>query len=757
MALSLSTGGANLLSLSANCAPIKDDNGKTKGALVTFDDVTDVEETNVLLENAVTVLRRNETEINRKNNELELLATRDPLTGCYNRRALFDLFEQSFEHAEQTNTPIASIMVDIDHFKLVNDQFGHSMGDEAIRMVADILNDNCSSEGVIVGRYGGEEFCVILADSTAAEATEVAENLRLAIQKNSKGFCGENISLTASFGVSENNELVSTCSQLLDNADKALYVAKESGRNKVVSWKQKDLVASVNDTVVIDLNDHKTAQKKQNNENTLATVDGLSKTMLLQQRIDELEKKLSNISNDQQDEYRHLDPITSLPTKFILEDRISQAMAYTERSNKVMAVAVLNIDMFNRINDSMGKAIGDEFLKAIGHRLKTIIRRSDTVAAMMPSGQSGPTFSRLRDDEFALLLTGLDDLETLTYIIKRIQSKFSGKIEVTGNEIFVTTSIGLAVHPQDGETPDRLIEHARLAQKQAKNLIGRNNYQFYSMEDNRKIIEQMQLEIDFHNAIERKQLFLHYQPKLNVRNKSVTSLEALVRWHHPTKGTVYPDVFIATAEKTGMIIDMGQLCLQEACMQTKKWVDAGAYNLRTAVNVSAIEFSYEGFKSNLVKVLKETKLEARHLEIELTESIVIDDPETAHRLIDELRYLGVTVSLDDFGTGYSSLSYFGSLEIDWLKLDRSFLLEAMDNDRANTMYSSIIRMAHDTGVKVVAEGIETEEQLEFVESSKIDSVQGYLLSKPVNTADMTELLFTEYYADTDTSVDTMAQ
>ena len=741
--LNLSTGGASILSLSANSAPIQDDKGNTKGALVTFDDVTDVEETNVLLENTVTVLRKNEEEISRKNTELEVLATRDPLTGCYNRRALFDLFEQAFEHAKNGDTNISSIMVDIDHFKKVNDQYGHAVGDEVIRMVADLLNNHSSDESSIVGRYGGEEFCVVLPGLSTAEACEVAEGIRLDMQKTSKGFCADNVSITASFGVSTINREVKNCSELLDNADKALYVAKESGRNKVISWEQKGHIQNSNDTNVINLNEHQSEQEtSENNDNVSEAASPNS--IILQQRIDDLESKLLKADSNE-NEVQFTDPITNLPTKMILEDRISQAMAYSQRNDKLVVVAVLSIDMFNRINDTMGKAIGSEFLQAIGHRLKTVMRRSDTVASMMTSGQAGPTFSRLRDDEFALLLTGLDDIETLTYIIKRIQAKFSGKIEVADNEMYVTTSLGLAVYPRDGDRPDALIEHASLAQKQAKRQMGRNNYQFYSMEDNRKIIDKMQLEIDLHNAIENEQLFLHYQPKLNINEGTVTGVEALVRWQHPTEGVVYPDMFIPTAEKTGMILDMGQWCLREACKQTKIWVDAGAYDLRTAVNVSAIEFVEEGFLSRVADVLKDTGLEANHLEIELTESIIVDESDKAHRIIDELRYLGVTVTLDDFGTGYSSLSYFGSLEIDWLKLDRSFLLKAMENERAKTMYSSIIRMAHDTNVKVVAEGVETQEQFDFVAKSGSDVVQGYILSKPVSEKEVTELLFTQHY------------
>ena len=736
VALNLSTTGTGIRSFSTNCAPIQDDKGKIRGALVTLDDVTDVEETNVSLENAVTTLKNNELEIKRKNNELKILATRDPLTGCYNRRAFFDLTEKALEEAEKTDTNVSIIMIDIDHFKSFNDRFGHSVGDEAIRLVSDVLNNHCAVESAIVGRYGGEEFCIALPNIDSETAVSVAENLRQVIQNSSSGFCADNVVITASFGVSCNNDAAKGCSQILEQADHSLYIAKESGRNRVVSWNQDDL-SRVDDITVIDFD---------NKNSILDVVDHVEENKdnvsFLQKHINDLEAELKSIKSSSEDiNDNYIDPITKLPTRAILEDRISQAMANSNRSGKAISVAVINIDMFRRINATMGQAVGDKFLRAVGHRLKNILRRSDTVASMMSPGQSGPSFSRLRDDEFAVLLTGLNDVESLTYVIKRIQNKFCGKLEVSGSELYVTTSIGLSVYPRDGDLAQDLIENARRAQKQAKRLIGRNNFQFYSLEDNRKILDQMQIEIELHNAIEQNQFQLLYQPKMNLKTNTINSMEALIRWNHPDKGLIFPDAFIPVAEKTGMIIQMGRWCLRTACIQTKIWVDMGADNIRTSVNVSVIEFTDEGFNGSVVQALNESQLDARHLEIELTESIFMEDPESAYRIIEELRFLGVTVTLDDFGTGYSSLSYFGKLKMDWLKLDRSFLLEAMDNKRADTMYSGIVRMAHETGVKVVSEGVETQAQHDYVKHLKVDELQGYILSKPIDVTTMMNFLF----------------
>ena len=734
VALNLSTPHMGIRAMSTNSAPILDDAGKTRGALVTFDDITDVEESNVLLENAVTTLQKNDAEIRRKNTELEVLASRDALTGCYNRGAFFDLLEDAFSHSAHTNTDLVCIMLDIDHFKSINDRFGHSVGDEAIRMVSEVLN-SCEYKGAIVGRYGGEEFCIALPHADLSRGSDVADTLRKNIKTASAEFCGKDATITASFGVANAEADMTSVSQLLEHADKALYTAKQSGRDCVVTWvEHDDLIPRENEEDnQTQLPEESSDNSKQNNA---ANVD----LQLLNRRIKDLESELK-AQEAEFSKNRFNDPITDLPTRIIFEDRIGQAMAYSARAENILAVAIVNIDMFSRINNTLGQVVGDEFLKAVGQRLKTILRRSDTVASMVAPGQAGPSLSRLHDDEFALLLTGLDSVDSLTYIVKRVQKKFSGKLVVANNELFVTTTIGISLYPNDGASPKTLIENARSAQKHARSMVGRNNYQFFSQEINQKIIEQMKLEIDMHNAIDKDQFRLIYQPKVGTKNEKIDSMEALIRWDHPDNGLVTPNMFIPAAEKSGLIIDIGIWCLNAVCKQTKEWVDMGASNLRVSVNISALEFENDKFVASVGQVLKDNDLDASHLEIEVTETTVMSDLEASAKIIDDLRYMGVTVTLDDFGTGYSSFNYLGHLNFDWIKIDRNFLLEAVKHKRSKTLYGGMVTMAHEIGLKVVAEGIENQSEYSYVRKLGVDELQGYMLSKPLDVDSMTRLLF----------------
>jgi len=737
VALNLSTPHMGVRAMSSNSAPILDDAGKTRGALVTFDDITDVEESNVLLENAVTTLQKNDAEIRRKNNELEILASRDALTGCYNRRAFFDLVEDVFRQTARTNTDLVCIMADIDHFKSINDRFGHSVGDEAIRIVSEVLN-NCKHEGAIIGRYGGEEFCVALPHTDLSKGKEVAEIFRCKIKSATKDFCGKGVTITASFGVANVEVEMTSISHLLEHADRALYTAKESGRDRVVTW-----VTSENHDYETGKENTAVQGRIQVGSSDYSELKGSADAdlQLLNRRIAELETEIKN-REAEYSKNRLSDPITDLPTRVIFEDRVSQAMAYTARSDNILAVAVLNIGMFSRINNTLGQVVGDEFLKAVGQRLKTILRRSDTVASMVAPGQAGPSLSRLHDDEFALLLTGIDGVDSLTYIVKRIQDKFSGKLIVSDNELFVTTTIGISLYPSDGASASTLIENARSAQKHAKSMIGRNNYKFFSQEINQKIIEQMKLEIDMHNAIEKGQFRLIYQPKVETINDSIESMEALIRWDHPENGLLTPNSFISVAEKSGLIADIGTWCLNTVCKQAKSWLDTGASSLRVSVNISAFEFGHDNFIGIVKQALKENELDATHLEIELTETTVMSDLEKSAKTIDELRFMGVTVTLDDFGTGYSSFNYLGHLNFDWIKIDRSFLLDAVKHKRSKTLYGGMVSMAHEIGLKVVAEGIENQDEYSYVHKLGVDEMQGYMLSKPLDVDSMTRALFT---------------
>ena len=497
VALNLATPHMGVRSMSANSAPILDEEGKARGTLVTFDDITDVEESNVLLENAVTTLQKNDAEIRRKNKELEVLASRDALTGCYNRRAFFDFIEDMFKQALNGEAGLVCVMVDIDHFKSINDRFGHAVGDEVIRMVSDVLNASDYSSKV-VGRYGGEEFCIALPGANLGKGNEIADTLRRNIKHASKKFSEKDLAVTASFGVATVEAHMTSITQLLDHADKALYIAKDSGRDRVVTWVQggdAEPSSQQHDvyTELLESEDNENLQSKYNAEVKLLN----RKIETLKARLEENETEFIKIRTN--------DPITELPTSVIFEDRVSQAMTFSSRADQFMAIAIMNINMFSRINNTLGQIVGDEFLKVVGQRLKSILRCSDTVASMISPGQSGPSLSRLRDDEFALLLTGIDEIESIIYIVKRIQEKFAGKITVADHELYITTTIGLSLYPNDADDPKQLIEKARAAQKQAKEKVGKNNYQFYSKEINQQSREQMQLEVDMHNAIENNQ------------------------------------------------------------------------------------------------------------------------------------------------------------------------------------------------------------------------------------------------------------
>lgn len=728
MNISIPSGG--IRTMSVNSAPILDDEGKARGALVTFDDVTEVHESNQQLEKAVDKLIQKQNEIKRQNNELETLAARDSLTGCYNRRAFFDKFESMFDGIKKNGGHLSCLMIDIDHFKSVNDRFGHSVGDEVIRSVADILN-GCQRDDALIGRYGGEEFCVVLPGVDADAAFTVAERLRVSIRMASENFRVDGLVVTASFGVSVYEFGLTGCSQLIDHADQALYTAKNSGRNRVVKWN-------------VELDDNK-ENKPEIHEPVKPVNPSASKYKdlvvadKLQNKICQLEDKLRK-QKGVIDSIAYTDAVTGLPTKIIMEDRLRQAIALSERTQTMTVVSILNIDMFSRINLALGETLGNDFLREVGNRLKEITRRSDTVASMVMPGHAGPSLSRLRADEFALVFSGIKDFESISYIVKRIQEKFKGNIKIDGKSFYVTTTVGVSVYPSDGKEPEVLIDNARSAQKHAKETGARNNIAFYSKEISGKVLSQMELEVELLNALERDQFRLVYQPKMNMRTGEIESAEALIRWLHPEKGMQPPFLFIPLAEKSGIINELGLWVLKTACIQTKAWIDMGISNMRTSVNVSAIEFSNSNYVQSVKEVLREVGLSPANIEIEITESALLEDFKSAARTIDELQFLGVTVTLDDFGTGYSSFSYLGKLDFDWIKLDRTFLLEALLSDRSKIMYESIIQMAHNVGLKVVSEGIEDNAQYEFVSGLDVDELQGFMLSKPVDSDTITNLL-----------------
>ncbi len=430
------------------------------------------------------------------------------------------------------------------------------------------------------------------------------------------------------------------------------------------------------------------------------------------------ERKLYQARIEQQANY---DTLTGLANRSLLSDRLQQAILTAASYGTRLAVVFVDLDRFKFINDSLGHHVGDDLLRAMAERLKGSVRESDTVA-------------RLGGDEFVLLINGHRDPDAVAVVLERMLSDISQPWTIPQGDFNVTCSIGVALYPDDGDNAQTLLKHADTAMYRAKEK-GRNNFQFFTAEMNALITQRLELENKLRRALERQQFELHYQPRIDMQTRRIVGAEALIRWQVSEHEIVPPARFIPIAEEIGLITPIGKWVLRTACQQNKMWQDAGLAPFVVSVNVSARQFRQENFVQTVADVLCETGLESRYLEIELTESAVMHDAEQFIAMLDELNELGVQISLDDFGTGYSSLSYLKRLPVDRLKVDRSFVQDiATDADDA-TIVRTIIALGHNLGLKVVAEGVETEQQLDFLRSNHCDELQGYYFAKPMAVAD----------------------
>jgi diguanylate cyclase (GGDEF)-like protein/PAS domain S-box-containing protein len=420
------------------------------------------------------------------------------------------------------------------------------------------------------------------------------------------------------------------------------------------------------------------------------------------------------------------DVLTGLPNRSLLQDRLGQAVAYSMRCAHPVWVMLIDLDRFKFVNDSMGHKAGDVLLMTVAARLRGALRDTDTVA-------------RLSGDEFVVILTEHEDQKLSVDVVQRLMDSVAQPVLLGSTEFFVTCSIGVAVFPTDGAPAESLIEHADIAMYRAKKL-GRNNFQFYTPAMNEEAMERVRIESALRNALERNEFVLHYQPQVDLASGEIVGMEALIRWQHPEMGMVAPNRFIGVAEETGLIVQIGAWVLREACRQNQAWQQAGLGKLCVAVNLSARQFGAANLIADIRAVLAETGLAPRCLEIELTESLFMSDVTLAVELLHAMKALGINLSIDDFGTGYSSLSYLSRFPIDVLKIDRSFVAEITRDSNDAAIVASIIALAHNLKLAVIAEGVETEEQLDYLRRHGCDEMQGYYFSRPLPGAEFEALL-----------------
>jgi diguanylate cyclase (GGDEF)-like protein len=410
------------------------------------------------------------------------------------------------------------------------------------------------------------------------------------------------------------------------------------------------------------------------------------------------------------------DNLTGLPNRILLQDRLRQAIEHSGRTSNPMWVAFLDLDRFKFVNDSLGHEAGDNLLIEISKRLQQTIRDTDTVA-------------RFGGDEFIIILREQMDENLRMGILHRLIEAVATPIKLDEQEIVTTCSIGVAVYPSDGATPDILVKHADIAMYRAKEL-GKNNFQFFTQHMNEKVTERLRTETHLRRALELNEFLLLYQPKVDLDTKQIVGVEALIRWRSKELGFISPEQFIALAEETGLIVPIGEWVLRTACAQAVAWQKAGFGKLLMSVNLSIRQFRHANLIESISGILKETGLQASCLELELTESQVMNEYENSIKTLHDIKSLGIHLSIDDFGTGYSSLSYLKNLPLDTLKIDKSFIDEITIHSEESPIVASIISLARNLKLKVVAEGVESHEQVMYLISQGCNEIQGYYFSRP---------------------------
>lgn len=419
------------------------------------------------------------------------------------------------------------------------------------------------------------------------------------------------------------------------------------------------------------------------------------------------------------------DSLTNLPNRLLLKNRLNQEIFHAKFNKQRLVLMYIDLDRFKLVNDTQGHGFGDKLLQIITNRLRNCVRKNDTIA-------------RMSGDEFTILLTGIKDKANIVKIAQKILNTIRDPIEIADQKLYITGSIGIAVYPEDGGDVEALLKSADIAMYRAKEK-GKNNFQFFTLSLNEKVLKRLEMENNLHKAIDNNELMVYYQPKINAETEKIIGMEALVRWQHPELGMIMPDKFIPLAEDTGLIVPIGEWVLRTACAQNKTWQDQGYPPLKIAVNLSGRQFELQNLSEIIINILKETGLDPKWLELEITERVAMQNAERTLEIMRELKDIGVQFVIDDFGTGYSSLSYLKKFSVSKLKIDKSFIQE-LNLKQDSTITTTIINLGKNLKLEVVGEGVENKIQYDFLKRNQCDELQGFLFGKPMPADEFRKLL-----------------
>jgi diguanylate cyclase (GGDEF)-like protein/PAS domain S-box-containing protein len=428
--------------------------------------------------------------------------------------------------------------------------------------------------------------------------------------------------------------------------------------------------------------------------------------------VKESENSIEKLSN--------FDLLTGFPNQILFKDRLEQAIIHGRKHGDMFTILQIDIDNFKLINDSFGYTTGDLLIKKAAERINKRVGEFDTI-------------SRISGDEFIIIIQELKKIEEAAIIAQNLINDFKSPFEIEEKEIFVTVSIGITVYPEDGEESEKLMKNSNAALRYSKNQ-GRSNYQFYSQELNRESFERLEMESALRHAMEKEEFILYYQPQVDIENGNIIGMEALIRWEHPYLGMISPAKFIPVAEETGIIVDLGEWVLYTACMQNKLWQEQGYKKINVSVNLSPLQIKQPDIIEVIKKILETTELSPEYLELEITEGVLMSHSDEILKKIEKIKSLGIKIAIDDFGTGYSSLSYLKKFPMDKLKIDQCFVRDIPDNDNG-AIAKVVIGLAKSLNMKVIAEGVETKEQVEFLKKNGCEEIQGYYYGRPMHPLD----------------------
>ena len=722
--LSLRNRHGKTFTLTVNATAVGHEPEKIQGMMVTFDNMSDIATKNEQLGQTLVKLQRAQEEVTEQNRQLHILATRDPLTNTLNRRSLYTGLQSMLSEASWNKQTLCFLMIDIDHFKSVNDNYGHGVGDKVIVFLAQCLNKHTRSLD-LVARFGGEEFCVALPNTSLEEAKTLAEKMRVSVENDPQDQYPEELKITASFGLTVLSNTAIDAESLIEEADKALYFAKENGRNQVVCWPH----SAVEQTHPTDNQAHGKQLSTQPRQNTVSELPKPS--------LDQHPQNTTPVNKREIDVPGHF-------ADLLLFDRIDQAIKRSDRYATQFAVIALDIEMIQRINNTLGPAVGKKMLRAINTRLETALRETDSILSQY---EDDPVFSisTTENREIVLLLTDLSDTESLHAVTERISTSQAAPLEIEGNEYMYSAIMGVSVYPQDGSDSQTLLRNANIAKSEAASKKYDGNVCFFSDDIEKQSRQQILLAAELFRTIERDELVLFYQPKANLETGELVGFEALLRWQHPSRGLIPPDEFIPIAESTGLILDLSQWVIRNVCRQISNWREQGLGDIQVSINLSAVEFRNKDLAKSIINTAKEFDIPMHCLEVEVTETIAVDNIQVAIDTLREVAAAGIAISMDDFGTGYASLSYLQSLPIHKIKIDRSFIDGLLTSNNDSSIVSAVIAMGHTLGLEVIAEGVETFEQMQFLQDMHCDQIQGYFLSRPISREN-TDALIQNYSA-----------